>query len=101
MIVKGRCDDGFIWNSSVCECECNESCDAGEFLDFENGKCRKRLIDKLVEECSEKINANEMVKNVTLNDHGKVWESCTICIVLLIITFIIITDIGSIYSYFC
>ena len=72
LIVKGRCDDGFIWNSSVCECECNESCDAGEFLDFENRKCRKRLIDKLVEECSEKINANEMVKNVTLNDHGKV-----------------------------
>ena len=56
----------------MCECECDESCDVGEFLDFKNRKCRKRLIDKIVEECREKINENEMVKNVTLNDHGKV-----------------------------
>ena len=31
------------------------SCDFGEYLDYENCKCRKRLIDKLTEECSENI----------------------------------------------
>ena len=46
----------------------------------------KRLIDTLVEKCSEDINGNEIVYNATLNDHGGVWKSCTICIVLLIIT---------------
>ena len=53
MIDKGICDKGFIWNPSNCECECDKSCDVGDYLDFEN--CRKRLIDKLVEECIENI----------------------------------------------
>ena len=47
---------GFIWNPSNCECECNKSCDVWEYLGYENCKCRKRLADKLVEECSENIN---------------------------------------------
>ena len=32
---------------------CDKSCDVGEYLDYENCKCRKKLIDKLVEVCSE------------------------------------------------
>ena len=48
LIDKDVCNKGFIWNSSNCECECEKSCDVGEYL--ENCKCRKRLIDKLVEE---------------------------------------------------
>ena len=31
------------------ECECDKSCDVGEYLDYENCKCRKKLADKLVE----------------------------------------------------
>ena len=41
MIDKGRCDKGFIWNPSKCECECVESCDLGQYLDYENCKYRK------------------------------------------------------------
>ena len=47
------CDKGFIWNPSNCECECDKSCDIGEYLDYENCKCRKKEVDKLVEECTE------------------------------------------------
>ena len=54
-------DEGFMWNASNCEYEYDKSCDVGEFLDYENCKCRKRLIDKLVEECSEKGNGSEMI----------------------------------------
>ena len=43
--------DWFIWNPSNCECEC----DVGEYLDCENCKCRIRLVDKLVEECTENV----------------------------------------------
>ena len=25
---------GFIWNPSNCECECDKSCDIGEYLDY-------------------------------------------------------------------
>ena len=46
---------GFIWNPSNCECECDKLCDVGEYSDYLNCKCRKKLIDKLVEECSENI----------------------------------------------
>ena len=60
-------DKGFIWNPSNCECECDKSCDAGEYLDYKNCKCRKRLTEKLVEECSENIDGNEMFYNETLD----------------------------------
>ena len=53
MIDKGICDKGFIWNPSNCECECNKSCYLGEYLDYPNCKCRIKLVNKLVEECTE------------------------------------------------
>ena len=55
---KGICDKGFIWNPSNWECECDKSCDVGEYLDYENCKCRKKLVNKLVEEFSENIDGN-------------------------------------------
>ena len=41
LIDKGVCDKGFIWNPSNYECECDKNCDIGEYLDYENCKCRK------------------------------------------------------------
>ena len=35
--------------------ECNKSCHVGAYLDYENCKCRKKLLDKLVEECKMKF----------------------------------------------
>ena len=49
------CDEVFIWNPSSCECRCDKSCDVGEYLDYENCKNRKKLVDKLVEECTETV----------------------------------------------
>ena len=46
---------GFMWNPSNCEWECDKLCDVGEYLDYENCKCRKKLVDKLVEECTENV----------------------------------------------
>ena len=68
MIDKGICNKGFIWNSSYCECECDKSCDIGENLDYENCKCRKKLVDKLVEECTE---TNDEVKLAKITLAGK------------------------------
>ena len=53
LIDKGVCDKGHIWNPSNCECKCDKLCDVGEYLDDENFKCRKKLVDKLTEECTE------------------------------------------------
>ena len=67
MISEDVSDKGFIWNSSICDCECGKSCDVGQNLDYENLRCRKKLIDRLVEECSENIDGNEIIYNATLN----------------------------------
>ena len=32
-----------------------------EYLDYKNCNCRKKITDKLVEECSESIDGNEML----------------------------------------
>ena len=67
LIDKRMCDKGFIWNPSNCECECYMLCGIGEYLDYKNCKCRKRLIGKLVDECNESIDGNKMLHNETLN----------------------------------
>ena len=69
-------------------------------LDYKNCKCRKRLIDKLVEECSENANGNKVIYNGTLNDYGKICNSCTVYTVLLVICFIISIRISTIFIYF-
>ena len=63
------CDKGFIWNPSNCECECDKSCDIGEYLDYKNFKCRNKLVDKLVEECIENIDGNEVIYNEPLDSN--------------------------------
>ena len=65
----------FMWIPSNCECECNESWDVGKYLDYENCMCRKRLVDKLVEEYTKKIEKAE----ITLFQHEKACKSsCTL-----------------------
>ena len=36
-------------------------------MDYKNCKCRKNIIDKLIEECSENIDENKMLYNEVLN----------------------------------
>ena len=55
MIDKSVWDKEFIWNPSNCESECGKSCDIGEYLGYESCKRRKKLVNKLVEECTDNI----------------------------------------------
>ena len=72
LIDKGVCDKGFIWNPS-------KTCDVGEYLDYENWKCRKVLVDKLVDECTEIIEEAKLA-GITLaeneNNHNVVLAKC-------------------------
>ena len=97
MIDKGVCDKGYIWNPSNCECECDKSCDVGEYLDYENCKCRKRLVDKLVEECNENIEETSLVK---INSTKCKRNSCILYIVLFSIFFTISIGIGVYFAYY-
>ena len=99
LIDKGRRDKGFIWNPSNYECEYDKPCDVRVYRDYEDFKCRKKLFDELIEEYSESINENEII-SVNLNDYGSVCGSCTVCIVLFVIAFLMMIGISSAFIYF-
>ena len=100
LVSKRVCDKGFISNSSNCECECNKSCDIGEYLDYENCKCRKKLIDKLVEERTENVEEVKLAQ-ITLAEHENVLRcsSFTLFIVLFSIIFKVSVGIGTYFVY--
>ena len=74
MIDKRIYNKGFIWNPSNCECEHDKPCDVGEYLDYEYCKCRKKLVDKLVKECTETDDEVKTAKR-TLAEHENVCKS--------------------------
>ena len=61
------CDKWFIWIPSNCKCECDKLGDVGEYLDYENCKCRKKIVDKLVEECAETVEEAKIAENKNWN----------------------------------
>ena len=61
----------------VLVCECDKSCGVGQYLNYKHCKCRKELSSRLVKECTENIDENELICNGTLNSYGKVCNSCT------------------------
>ena len=76
---------GFIWNSSNCECECDKSGDIGEYLDYENFKCRKRLTDKLVDECTETVEeVKPAIITLAENDNENSYK-CSSCIMYTVL----------------
>ena len=96
LIDKGACDKGYAQNPSNCECECDKSCDVGEYLDYENCKCRKRLVDKLADECTENI--DEEVKILDNNENK--CNSCILHIVLFSIFFTINVVIATYFVHY-
>ena len=95
LIDKGVCDKGYAWNPSNCESECDKSFDIGEYLDYENCKCRKRLVDKLVDECDENIDEVKIV-----SESKNKFNSCILYIVLFSIFFTINVGIGAYFVYY-
>ena len=95
LIDKGVCNKGFIWNLSNCDCECDKSCDIGEYLDYLNCKCRKKLVDKLIEECTE-INKITQAEN----EHKNKCSSYIPYVVLFSIFFTVSIRIVIYFAYF-
>ena len=102
LIDKDVCDKGFIWNPSNCECEGYKSYDFSDYLDYKNWKCKKSLVNKLVEcsfaeECTENTDETRLVEiNSTECKHN----SCTLYIVLFSIIFTVNVGIGSYFLCF-
>ena len=89
LIDKGTCEN--------CKCECDKSCDFGEYLDYEKCKCRKRLIDKLIKECNEDIEETSLIK---INSSKCKSNSCILYIVLFSILFTVNNGIATYFIYY-
>ena len=100
LIDKGICAKGFIWNPSNCQCECDKSCGVGEYLDYANCKCRKKLVDKLVEECTENIDEIKIPEMALLERRNDCKSSCTIYAVLIATVFPISIGTGTYFIYY-
>ena len=93
LIGKGICHL-FIWNPSNFECECDKSCDVGEYLDYENCMCRR---NKLVEECTENIDEVKIAATALFERRNECKSSCTIYVLLI---FTISIGIGTYFIYY-
>ena len=89
MIDKGLCYRGHIGYN--CECEYDKSCDVGDYLDYKNYKCRKKLVNKLVE-CTETVQEVKVV--------GKNEDKCSSCILYIVLFSIFFTINAGISVYF-
>ena len=101
LIDNGICDQGFIWNPSNCECEYLDTCNISEYLDYEHCKCRKKLVDKLIDECTETIEEVKLPK-ITLaeNENENKYSFCRVYIVLMIVIFTIFTGNTIYFVYY-
>ena len=87
-----------VWNPSNCQCECDKSCDVGEYLDYGNCKCRKTLTDTLVEERTGSVDEVKIAKISLMEsivDENKCKSLSTIYIVLILIVFQICIEIAT------
>ena len=98
LIDKGVCDKGFIWNPSNCECKWDKSCDVSEYLDYENCKCRKKIVNTLIEECTENVEEVKITLAEDKNKHKS--SSCTLYIVLFLVIFTANVGIGNYFLCF-
>ena len=93
LIDKLVCDKGYIWNPSTCTCDCNKYCEVGQYLDYDVCVCRKKLIDFLIEQCTN-IADIENKNNLMINENNIYF---ILFIIFLILCILLI--MGLIYYY--
>ena len=70
-------------------------------MDYENCKSRKKIVDKLVEECTETVEEMKLAK-ITLaeNENRYKCSSCTLYIELMVVVFTICAGIDTYFVYY-
>ena len=69
-----------------------------EYLDCENCKCRKKLVDKLVEHSSA-VECTGNIDELKIADENECVCSHTICVVLIVTALAISIGIGAYFAY--
>ena len=69
-------------------------------MDYEKCKCRKKLVDKLIDECTETIEEVKLAKITPENENENKYSSCRVYIVLMIVVFTIFIGITIYFVYY-
>ena len=87
--------EGFMWNPSTCECQCDKWCKSGQYLDHKNCICKNKLIGRVIEQCTSVIN------ETMINNKGNITNNNNTYLILFIVFLIgfIVFLIGFIYYY--
>ena len=67
-----NCTKGYMWNPSTCECQCDTWCKPGQYLDHKNCICKKKLIGRVIEECTSIMNETMMNGYDNDNDYNAI-----------------------------
>ena len=99
LVNKLVCEKGYMWNPSTCACECDKYCEVGQYLDYRECVCRKKLIDDLIEQCTTVVDIE--IGNGTDLLTSKESSSSNIYLYLLVVLLIIIllSAAGSFYYF--
>ena len=76
LVDKKICDKGFIWNLSISECELDKNCGISEYLNYQHCKCRKKLVEPIIDECTETIEEVKLVEITVKNENNYKYRSC-------------------------
>ena len=75
-------------------------CDVGEYLDYENCKCKKELVNKLLEECPENVKEVKLSKIASPgNENVCKCSSCALFIVLSSIIFQLKLELVAVFLF--
>ena len=95
LIDKGVCDKGYIFNPSNCKCECDKSCNTSQYLNHLDCKCKKEIVDLIVEQSIEYDDNNKTkIVNKTVKN------SCNVYIILTLISIVISTVYTTYFVYY-
>ena len=86
LVSKLVCGKGYMWNPSTCSCECDKYYETGQYLDYKNYVCRKKIIDDLIEHCTSIVDIE--IKNNTLSKKNN--ESSSNIYIILFIVFLVL-----------
>ena len=96
-----------FFNPSNCKCECDKSCNTSQYLDYLDCKCKKKIIDLIVEKCFEYDDQTKLV-NITVTKNNNqtklvnktVENSCKVYIILTIVAIVISTVFSNFFYYY-
>ena len=69
-----NCTNGYMWNPSTCEYQCDMWCKPAQYLDLKNCVCKNELVGGIIGECTNVINETIVNNKDNINNDNTVWN---------------------------